>query len=42
MQGLENANVENVIMCDIGDENDLWRSGEHMYKQAPLNLKGRS
>ena len=42
VQGLENANVENVVMCDIGDEKDLWRSGEHMYKQAPLNLKGRS
>ena len=40
LQGLENANVENVVMCNIGEEIDLWKSGEHMYKHAPLNLKG--
>ena len=42
LQGLENANVESIVLCNIGDEKDLWRSGEHMYKQAPLSLKGRS
>jgi hypothetical protein len=42
VQGLENANVESIVMCNIGDEKDLWRSGEHMFKQAPLNLKGMS
>jgi len=42
LQGLENANVESIVMCNIGDEKELWRSGEHMYKQAPLNLKGMS
>ena len=40
LQGLENANVETIVMCNIGEEKDLWRNGEHMYKHAPLNLKG--
>ena len=42
LQGLENANVQTIVMCNIGEETDLWRSGEHMYKHAPLSLKGRS
>jgi len=40
LQGLENAGVGTVIMCNIGAESKLWKSGEHYYKQPPLSLRG--
>ena len=40
LQGLENAGVGTVIMCNIGVESKLWKSGEHYYKQPPLSLRG--
>lgn len=40
LQGLETAGAEVVVMCNIGEERDLWRSGEHGFKQTPLDLKG--
>ena len=41
LQGLENAGVGCVVMCDIGPEGStLWKSGEHYFKQPPLALRG--
>ena len=40
VQGLETAGAEVVVMCNIGEEREIWRSGEHCFKKAPLNLKG--
>jgi len=40
LQGLEDAGVGTVIMCNIGVESKLWKSGEHYYKQPPLSLRG--